>query len=87
MRTDRIGIQHPIYPDQQVGTEHVLLGLVMEATAAATRRAKAGADTAADPTANPDVSYLGLGITPEAAHAANAWVRMRFDVVNTCMTA
>jgi hypothetical protein len=55
----------------------VLLGLVMEATAAAMRRAKAAAQSAPPQAsaASPDTSYLGLGITQEAAHAANAWVK------------
>ncbi len=49
----------------QVGTEHVLLGLVMEAASPAARRGRAPLS---------ERGYLGLGVLPEAAHAAQAWV-------------
>lgn len=47
-----------IFSELQVGTEHVLLGLVMEAMTAASRRAKAAAEAGIRP-ADAGTGYLG----------------------------
>ncbi len=58
--------QNGVLAIEQVGTEHVVLGLIMENTVAAARRGH--------PPQPQENGYLGLNITPEAAHAASAWV-------------
>ena len=66
------------YRDEQVGTEHVLLGLVWEEidSAAADRTLKEGVWSAAEMSAaRLGASYDGLGLHPKAVRDANAWVR------------
>lgn len=69
---------------RQVGTEHVLLGLIMEATAAATRRAKAAAEPSESEPANPG-GHLSLGITPEVQPDVRCRIPRLHD--KPCITA
>lgn len=64
--------------DEQVGTEHVLLGLVWEEinSTPADWHLKEGVWSAADASAaRLGASYNGLGLHPKAVRDANAWVR------------